>query len=148
MQSARDIETEIIHRFMTHFIRISLLTAAISMVTPGIYAAPDTGIYECVEVQPEFHGGNKELFKWLNANIKYPVSAMENGTQGKVVVKFTIKKDGTVEDPVVVRSVDPALDAEAVRVVKSMPKWKPALLKGEAVDCHYTLPVNFRLQNR
>ncbi len=62
---------------MTHFIRISLLTAAISMVTPGIYASPDTGIYECVEVQPEFHGGNNELFKWLNANIKYPVSAME-----------------------------------------------------------------------
>ena len=55
---------------MTHFIRISLLTAAISMATPGIYAAPDTGIYECVEVQPEFHGGNNELFKWLNANIK------------------------------------------------------------------------------
>ncbi len=82
------------------------------------------------------------------AQRQYKVSSERYGTQGKVVVKFTIKKDGTVEDPVVVRSVDPALDAEAVRVVKSMPKWKPALLKREAVDCHYTLPVNFRLQNR
>lgn len=84
------------------------------------------------------------------AQRQYKVSSERYGKRnaGQSRSQVYHQKDGTVEDPVVVRSVDPALDAEAVRVVKSMPKWKPALLKGEAVDCHYTLPVNFRLQNR
>ncbi|WP_321478399.1 energy transducer TonB [uncultured Bacteroides sp.] len=103
-------------------------------------------IFQVVEVMPEFPGGQAALMKFLAKNIKYPTIAQENGTQGRVIVQFVVNKDGSVVDPVVVRSVDPYLDKEALRVIKTMPKWKPGQQRGKAVRVKYTVPVMFRLQ--
>ena len=101
-------------------------------------------IFQVVEEMPEFPGGMAECMKFLAKNIKYPTIAQENGVQGRVIVQFVVNKDGTIVDPVVVRSVDPYLDKEALRVIKAMPKWKPGKQRGKAVK--YTVPVTFRLQ--
>lgn len=90
--------------------------------------------------------GQAGLFQWLSDNIKYPVVAEENGVQGRVIVTFVVERDGTITDVKVVKSVDPSLDKEAVRVTKSMPKWNPGKQKGEPVRVKYTMPVTFRLQ--
>ena len=100
-----------------------------------------------VEKMPEFPGGQQALFKYLSENIKYPVIAQENGIQGKVTCQFTINKDGSIVDIEVIRSGgDPSLDKEAVRVIKSMPKWKPGKQNNKTVRVRYTLPVRFKLQ--
>ncbi|MBO4690978.1 MAG: energy transducer TonB [Paludibacteraceae bacterium] len=100
-----------------------------------------------VEKMPEFPGGQQALFKYLSENVKYPVIAQENGIQGKVVCQFVVNKDGSIVDVVVVRSGgDPSLDKEAVRVIKSMPKWNPGKQSGKTVRVKYTVPVNFKLQ--
>lgn len=103
-------------------------------------------IFEVVENMPEFPGGNAALMQFLSKNIKYPTIAQENGTQGRVIVQFVVNRDGSVVDPVVVRSVDPYLDKEALRVISTMPKWKPGMQRGKAVRVKYTVPVMFRLQ--
>jgi protein TonB len=84
--------------------------------------------------------------KFLGKNIKYPTISQENGVSGKVIVQFVVNKDGSVVDPVVVRSVDPYLDKEALRVISTMPKWKPGKQRGKPVRVRYTVPVTFRLQ--
>lgn len=98
-----------------------------------------------VEQKPQFKGGDSEMYKWLGSNIEYPVTAVENNVSGKVVVSFIIEKDGSITNVHVVRSKHPALDAEAVRVVKRMPSWDPALNNGVPVRCQYTLPITFNL---
>ena len=103
-------------------------------------------IFQVVEEMPEFPGGMAECMKFLAKNIKYPTIAQENGVQGRVIVQFVVNNDGTIVDPVVVRSVDPYLDKEALRVIKAMPKWKPGKQRGKAVRVKYTVPVTFRLQ--
>lgn len=103
-------------------------------------------IFEVVEHMPEFPGGQAALMQFLSKNIKYPTIAQENGTQGRVVVQFVVNRDGSVVDPVVVRSVDPYLDKEALRVIASMPKWKAGMQRGKPVRVKYTVPVMFRLQ--
>lgn len=103
-------------------------------------------IFQVVEEMPEFPGGMAECLKFLGKNIKYPTISQENGVQGKVIVQFVVNKDGTIVDPVVVRSVDPYLDKEALRVIKQMPKWKPGKQRGKAVRVKYTVPVTFKLQ--
>ena len=103
-------------------------------------------IFEVVENMPEFPGGNAALMQFLSKNIKYPTIAQENGTQGRVIVQFVVNRDGSVVDPVVVRSVDPYLDKEALRVIGQMPKWKAGMQRGKAVRVKYTVPVMFRLQ--
>ena len=95
---------------------------------------------------PEFPGGIQELMKWLQKNLKYPAISAENGVQGRVIVQFVVNTDGSIVDPVVIRSVDPYLDKEAIRVVSAMPKWKPGEQRGKKVRVKYTLPVQFRLQ--
>ena len=100
-----------------------------------------------VESMPEFPGGQQALFKYLSENVKYPVIAQENGIQGRVICQFVVNKDGSIVDVEVVRSGgDPSLDKEAIRVIKSMPKWKPGKQRGKAVRVKYTVPVNFKLQ--
>ena len=84
--------------------------------------------------------------EWLSKNIKYPVIAEENGIQGRVVATFVVERDGSITDVKIVKSVDPSLDKEAVRVLKSMPKWIPGKQNGQAVRVKYNLPVQFRLQ--
>lgn len=103
-------------------------------------------IFMVVEEMPEFPGGVAECLKFLGKNIKYPTIAQENGVQGRVTVQFVVNQDGSIVDPVVVRSVDPYLDKEALRVIKTMPKWKPGKQRGKAVRVKYTVPVTFKLQ--
>lgn len=103
-------------------------------------------IFQVVEEMPEFPGGMAECLKFLAKNIKYPTIAQENGVQGRVIVQFVVNSDGTIVDPVVMRSVDPYLDKEALRVIRMMPKWKPGKQRGKAVRVKYTVPVTFKLQ--
>lgn len=104
-------------------------------------------VFVIVETMPEFPGGQQALFKYLSENVKYPAIAQENGIQGRVICQFVVNKDGAIVDVEVVRSGgDPSLDKEALRVIKSMPKWKPGKQRGKAVRVKYTVPVNFRLQ--
>lgn len=103
-------------------------------------------IFEIVEKMPVFPGGNAALFSFLNKNLQYPAVSRDNGTQGRVIVQFVVDKDGSINDLKVVRSVDPYLDKEALRVIKSMPKWSPGMQRNQPVKVKYTLPVIFRLQ--
>ena len=103
-------------------------------------------VFDVVEQMPSFPGGNEALMKFLQENVKYPVVAQENGVQGRVVVSFVVERDGSITDVKVVRSVDPSLDKEATRVVKSMPHWIPGKQNGAAVRVKYNVPVSFRLQ--
>lgn len=103
-------------------------------------------IFQVVEEMPEFPGGMAECLKFLAKNIKYPTIAQENGVQGRVIVQFVVNKDGSIVDPVVMRSVDPYLDKEALRVIQMMPKWKPGKQRGKEVRVKYTVPVTFKLQ--
>lgn len=108
--------------------------------------AAEEEIFMVVEQMPEFPGGIKELMDYLGTNVKYPENAMKKNVQGRVVVQFVVEKDGSLSEASVIRSIDPDLDAEALRVVQTMPKWKPGMQKGQAVRVKYTLPVSFKLQ--
>ena len=103
-------------------------------------------VFLIVEQMPVFPGGDEALRKFLAQEVKYPVIAQENGISGRVYVKFVINQNGEVSDVQVARPLDPNLDKEAVRVVKSMPKWAPGKQRGKAVRVSYTVPINFVLQ--
>lgn len=108
--------------------------------------ADENGIYTVAEEMPMYPGGTGELMKFLSKNLQYPASSMEKGIQGRVVVQFVVQKDGSIENAKIVRSVDPLLDKEALRVINQMPKWEPGKVQGKAVPVKYTVPVNFKLQ--
>lgn len=115
----------------------------VKIIKPNV---TDADVYEVVENMPEFpDGGMPGLMKYLSANIRYPEAAHKAGTQGRVTVQFVVGKDGSIGDVSILRGVDPALDAEAIRVISGMPKWKPGTQKGEPVNVRYTVPVMFRL---
>lgn len=116
------------------------------VAAPKVVEEDDQVIFQVVETMPTFPGGDQALFKFLSDNIRYPVIAQENGIQGRVICQFVVNRDGSIVDVEVVRSVDASLDREAIRVIKSMPNWKPGMQRGKAVRVKYTLPVNFRLQ--
>lgn len=99
-----------------------------------------------VEQKPQFAGGESAMYKWLSDNIVYPPAAAEEGVSGRVVVEFVVGKDGSITNVRVVRPRHPALDKEALRVVKAMPKWIPGRNNGQPVKVTYTLPVTFKLQ--
>ena len=109
--------------------------------------ATDDKIFQVVEDQPEFPGGMEALMKHLSKEIKYPKEAQDKGTQGRVIVQFVVRKDGSITDAKIMKPVDPLLDAEALRVVSEMPNWIPGKQRGEAVNVRFTLPVMFRLSN-
>ena len=127
---------------------MALLMKSDDMVlyTIGVEAEEEEEIYQVVENMPQYPGGTAKLMKFLQENIKYPSVCQENGIQGRVNVQFVINKDGTIVDPVVQRSVDPYLDAEAIRVIMAMPKWEPGTQRGKPVRVKFTLPVIFRLK--
>ena len=102
-------------------------------------------VFQVCEEMPEFPGGMAECMKFLGKNIKYPTQAMEKGIQGRVIVQMVVTKEGDITEAKVVRGVDPLLDAEALRVINSMPKWKPGRQEGKAVNVKYTIPVMFKL---
>ena len=104
--------------------------------------------YDVVEQMPQFPGGTGKLFEFLSMNVKYPAEAEKNDVQGRVIVTFVVEKDGEVSNAKVVKSVNPALDAEALRVINAMPKWTPGMQGGEPVRVKYTVPVTFRLQGK
>ena len=100
---------------------------------------------DIVEDMPEFPGGSQKLFEYLIENTHYPEIAEKNGVQGRVVVTFMVEKDGRITEAKIAKSVDQSLDEEAIRVVKSMPKWKPGMCNGEPTRVKYTVPITFRL---
>ena len=103
-------------------------------------------IFTVVEKDPEFPGGMDALYKYLAQNIKYPTIARENGITGRVYVTFVVERDGSIANPRVLRDIGGGCGAEAIRVVKSMPKWNPGKQSGKAVRVQFNLPVNFNLQ--
>ena len=109
----------------------------------------DEVVFIIVETMPEFPGGQQALFKFLSENVKYPTIAYENGIEGRVICQFVVEKDGTIANVEVVQSGgDVSLDKEAVRVLKSMPRWKPGKQKGKPVRVKYTVPVNFQIKRK
>ncbi len=98
-------------------------------------------------IMPEFPGGTKGLQTYIAKNINYPQQAIDEDIQGKVFVRFIINEKGLIEDESVIRSIHPLLDREALRVVKSFPKWKPGMQNGKAVKVWYTVPIVFRIRN-
>jgi protein TonB len=107
---------------------------------------PDQEIFVFVEEQPEFPGGEEALMNYLASNLRYPEQARELDIQGTVFIEFVVEKDGSVTNVVVKRGIGGGCDEEAVRVVKSMPKWKPGKQRGKPVRVSYTLPVRFHLR--
>jgi len=107
--------------------------------------APDNKVYEACEQMPSYVGGQQELMRYLIENVRYPKAAVEAKQQGRVVVQFVVEKDGAVSGVKLLKSVTPLLDAEAIRVVKAMPKWNPGKKDGKLVRVRYALPVSFRL---
>ena len=103
--------------------------------------------FDVVEQMPEFPGGAQALFGFVAKNIHYPKAAEDAGIQGRVIVTFVVMKDGSIGEVKVAKGVSPELDGEAVRCVKSMPKWKPGMQKGQAVNVKYTMPLSFRLDD-
>ena len=107
----------------------------------------DSKVFVAVEVMPQFKGGNKALMEYLMMNVKYPESAAKAKQQGRAVVGFVVRKDGTVSDVHITKSAGYAvLDEEAMRVVKSMPAWEPGKQKGKPVNVKYNVPITFRLK--
>lgn len=108
----------------------------------------EESVFSVVQQQPQFPGGTAAMNKFISEHIRYPQAAKEKGIEGRVVVQFTVDKTGQVRDAQVVRSIEPSLDAEAIRVVESMPLWKPGTQDGKPVDVRYTIPVNFNLKQQ
>ena len=129
---------------------VEAVRSEIAVAAPPPPPAPKpevaTKVFDVVEEMPSFPGGNGALMSYLNSNVKYPVVAQENGVQGRVIISFVVERDGSISDVKVARSVDPSLDREAQRVVKSMPRWTPGKQNGQTVRVKYTVPVVFRLQ--
>lgn len=119
--------------------------AEVTEALPQVTADKDTAVLRTVEQIPEFPGGIVQFMKWLTRNLRYPPQAQQQKIQGKVVVSFIVNKDGSISSPTVVKSVDPMLDNEAMRVVKMMPRWKPGLEKGKPCRTMFAIPINFVL---
>ena len=102
-------------------------------------------VFMVVEDAPEFPGGINALLEYLKKNIKYPAICRDNNIQGRVIVSFVVNKDGKIVDPEIVKGVNPSLDKEALRVISTMPNWKPGYQRGKPVRVKYSVPVNFRL---
>jgi len=111
-----------------------------------VVVAEKEQVFTHVEQMPQFPGGDRAMMEFLQKNMKYPVIAAEQGIEGTVVLRFVVGKQGEVSDVTVLRSLDPSCDKEAIRVVKSMPKWIPGKQNGNPVLVYYTLPVRFKLQ--
>ena len=107
----------------------------------------ESDVYQIVEQMPEFPGGEAELYHYISKNIRYPQEAKEKGIQGRVFIGFIVEKDGSISNVRNLRGVDSELDAEAIRVIQSLPKWKPGKHKGEFVRVSYQIPIFFKLED-
>ena len=105
----------------------------------------DQPIFRVIDQMPEFPGGMDKLLQFINDNIQYPAEAWKKGIQGRVIVQFVVDENGNAIEPNIMRSADSSLDEEALRIIKTLPRWKPGTLKGKAVGVELTVPVTFRL---
>ncbi|POY39128.1 hypothetical protein C3K47_01120 [Solitalea longa] len=121
--------------------KTTLLTSKVAQEDPE-----DNSVYLYVENPPKFPGGSNALTNFINRNLKYPQKALENLTQGRVSVSFVVYKDGSISDIKVIKKVKDGLSEEAVRIIKAMPKWKPAVHHGTIVNAKYVLPIDFKLK--
>lgn len=126
---------------------VALFCALMISATANAQQSKHQGkIYDVVEVMPEYPGGMSEMMNFLRQQVKYPEAAKKKGLQGRSVIHFVVEKDGNLSDFKVVSSAGKMLDAEALRVVKTMPKWKPGRIKGKPVRVKFNLPIEFRLK--
>lgn len=142
--AAQDVATVDARTSATQVVEKQNKVKQAKVVTPQTSKDGQT-VEENPDKWPDFPGGQKKLFKWLSANIKYPKEAQANKEQGRVIVRFVIGKDGKVTDAKVVRSISPSLNKEALRLIEAMPRWKPGEKDGQPVAVRFTLPITFRL---
>lgn len=126
-------------------VALMMLVLLFSFMTSTAQTKKNDMVFDVVEVMPQFPGGQIAMLQYLMKNIKYPEQAMKEGIQGRVAVRFIVEKDGSISDVKPVLSVHPLLNKEAVRVVKSMPKWSPGKQNGKPVRVRFNLPVMFKL---
>jgi tonB family C-terminal domain len=126
-------------------VALMMLVLFFSFTTSTAQTKKNDMVFDVVEVMPQYPGGQIAMLKYLMENIKYPEQAMKEGIQGRVTVRFIVEKDGSISDVKPVLSVHPLLNKEAVRVVKSMPKWTPGKQNGKPVRVRFNLPVMFKL---
>lgn len=126
-------------------VALMMLVLLFSFMTSTAQTKKNDMVFDVVEVMPQFPGGQIAMLQYLMKNIKYPEQAMKEGIQGRVAVSFIVEKDGSISDVKPVLSVHPLLNKEAVRVVKSMPKWSPGKHNGKPVRVRFNLPVMFKL---
>lgn len=127
-------------------VALMMLVLLFSFMTSTAQTKKNNMVYDVVEVMPQYPGGQIAMLKYLMENIKYPKQIMEEGIQGRVTVSFIVEKDGRVSNVRLLRSVQSSLDKEAIRVVKSMPKWTPGKHNGKPVRVRFNLPVMFKLK--
>ena len=113
---------------------------------PDLQKNDNDKAYDVVEEMPQYPGGVGKLMEYVSMNVRYPKEAESKSIQGRVIITFVVEKDGSITDAEVIKSVDPALDAEALRVVKAMPKWTPGKQEGKPIRVKYTMPITFALQ--
>lgn len=130
---------------MKHFLTLLIFTSIGFSVSAQQDTVKEEMIYDMPEIMPEFIGGADALEDFIKKNIVYPPDAKAKGIQGKVYIQFVVEKDGTVTNEVVRRGVNPLLDAEALRVAKLLPAFKPGTMRGKKVRVRYTLPIVFSL---
>ena len=126
-------------------VALMMLVLLFSFMTSTAQTKKNDMVFDVVEVMPQFPGGKISMLQYLMKKIKYPEQAMKEGIQGRVTVRFIVEKDGSISDVKPVLSVHPLLNKEAVRVVKSMPKWSPGKHNGKPVRVRFNLPVMFKL---
>lgn len=126
-------------------VALMMLVLLFSFMTSTAQTKKNNMVFDVVEVMPQFPGGQIAMMKYIMENIKYPKQAMKEGIQGRVTVRFIVEKDGSISDVKPILSVHPLLNKEAVRVVKSMPKWTPGKQNGKPVRVRFNLPVMFKL---
>ena len=111
-----------------------------------VVAEKNQQVFDVVEQMPEYPGGIQALFEYLQQNVKYPEDAKNQKVEGRVIATFVVETDGTINNVEVVKPAFPSLDAEAVRVLSAMPKWKPGMQSGKVVRVKYTVPINFNMK--
>ena len=126
-------------------VALMMFVLLFSFMTSTAQTKKNNMVFDVVEVMPQYPGGQIAMLKYIMENIKYPEQAMKEGIQGRVTVRFIVEKDGSISNVKPVLSVHPLLDKEAVRVVKSMPKWSPGKQKGKPVRVQFNVPVMFKL---
>lgn len=134
---------------MKKFILMAIMTVfglATVSAQKTVVAKKNQQVFDVVEQMPQYPGGKEALFKYLSTNVKYPEDAAKKKVEGRVIASFVVETDGSITDVEVSKKAFPSLDAEAVRVLKGMPKWEPGRQKGKPVRVRYVVPVNFRLK--